>query len=81
MTRDDIDARLRSIFSALFEAEEAAFDYSTSPDTLAKWDSLAQLNIIAAVEDEFEIVIPPASQIDMLTFELIGDVVQELTGD
>ena len=81
MTRDDIDARLRMIFSALFETEEAAFDYNTSPDTLEKWDSLAQLNIIAAIEEEFDIVIPPASQIDMLTFELIGDVVQELAGN
>lgn len=78
MDRGEIDNKLRAIFAALFDLPSESFDNDTSPDTLEKWDSMAQLNIIAAVEEEFEVTILPEQQLDMLTFELVGDVVNEL---
>ena len=78
MDRDQIDARLRQIFSDLVDEPCEAISYETSPDNLEKWDSLVQINLIASVEEEFGIVIPPEQQLDMLTFELVGDVLGDL---
>ena len=78
MGRDQIDVTLKKIFSDLVDEPIEAFSYETSPDNLEKWDSLTQINLIAAVEEEFELAIPPEQQLDMLTFELVGDVLHDL---
>ncbi len=77
--RSKIDIVLRRIFSDLLDLPEGLFTYESSPDTLENWDSMAQINLIAALEEEFQTVIPPEQQMDMLTFELIGDVIEELS--
>ena len=78
MDRSQIDANLQRIFSDIFDKPEGSFTYESSPDNIQKWDSLAQINIIAALEEEFGTDIPPEQQLEMLTFELIGDVMQDL---
>jgi acyl carrier protein len=76
--RPQIDTVLRRIFSDLLDVPEDSLTYESSPDNLEKWDSLAQINLIAALEEEFGSAIPPEQQLDMLTFELVGDVIEEL---
>ena len=78
MDRDQIDTKLRQIFSDLVDEPCEAFSYETTPDNLEKWDSLVQINLIASVEEEFSLVIPPEQQLDMLTFELVGDVLEDM---
>ena len=78
MERDQIDNQLKRIFADLFDLAEEAISLQSSPDSLEKWDSLGQVNLIAALEEHFEILIPPEQQLDMLNFELIGDVIQDL---
>lgn len=76
--RTQIDAVLRRIFSDLLDVPQDSLTYKSSPDNLEKWDSLAQINLISALEEEFGSTIPPEQQFDMLTFELVGDVLEEL---
>jgi len=78
MERTQIDSGLKRIFSDLFDMAEGSFTYQTSPDNVEKWDSLAQISLIATLEEHFGAPIPPEQQLDMLTFELIGDVIQDL---
>ena len=78
MERDQIDETLKRIFSDLIDEPYESITYASSPETLEKWDSLAHINLIAAVEEEFGFVIPPEKQLDMLTFELVGDVLNDL---
>jgi acyl carrier protein len=76
--RTQIDEVLRRIFSDLLNVPQESLTYESSPDNFEKWDSLAQINLIAALEEEFSSTIPPELQLDMLTFELVGDVIEEL---
>lgn len=76
--RTQIDAVLRRIFSDLLDVPEYSLTYESSPDNLEKWDSLVQINLISALEEEFGSAITPEQQLDMLTFELVGDVIEEL---
>ena len=81
MNRDQIDTVLSDIFSDLFDLPSDEFSYETSPISLEKWDSLAQINLIAAVQEEFDLDIPPEQQLDMLSFELFGDALSKLLSE
>jgi acyl carrier protein len=75
--RPEIDRTLRRIFADLFDKEPESFAAESSPDSLPEWDSLSHVTLIGALEEAFEISIPFEDQIDMLTFELVADVVAE----
>jgi len=72
--REQLDAALRKIFSDLFDKTEEDTHYQTSPDDVPEWDSLAHVKLVNSLEEGFGVVIPPEDQIDMLTFELVGDI-------
>jgi len=46
-------SKLQDIFRDIFDNEEIALKRETSPDDIEDWDSLAQVNIVVACEDEF----------------------------
>jgi acyl carrier protein len=50
-----MEEKLKRLLSALLEIDEAGIDESTSAEMLERWDSLMQMNIIVAIEEEFEI--------------------------
>ncbi len=77
MTRCDVNKARRDKFADMFNRPPESFANGTSPDTLLDWDSLAHLKLMAALEERFDCVIPPEEQADMLTFELIGDILVE----
>lgn len=77
MDRPRVDKTLSQIFSDLFGKLAESYGYHTNPDTEPEWDSLAHLKIISALEERFDIVIPPEDQMEMMTFELIGDILTE----
>lgn len=77
MTRDEIDSHLRKVFADMFDRDPCSFDYGTTPDTIVGWDSLVHIKLISAIEERMDYVIAPEDQIDMITFELIGDILEE----
>ena len=77
-TRTGLDQILCEIFSDIFGVPLESFGRETSPDTLLEWDSLAHVRLMAAIEERFDLVITPEDQVDMLNFELIGDVLEGL---
>ncbi len=77
MDRSDLDERLRQIFSDLFGVPSKNIEYASNPDSLTRWDSVAHVKLIVTLEEEFSVEIPPEDQVDMLTFELVGDILTE----
>lgn len=54
MKKEEIIKKLEEIFSDLFD-EEMSLDEKTSPADIDEWDSLMQISILAAVQDEFDV--------------------------
>ena len=79
MTKTEIDSALRRIFADLFDQPEETFTAETSPDTLLDWDSMAHVQLMAAIEERFDLVIQPEDQVEMLNFDLSGDILAEKT--
>jgi acyl carrier protein len=47
--------RLKQIFSDIFELEIEEIDSDTSTDNIDTWDSLHHMDLIVAIEDEFDV--------------------------
>ena len=77
MTRDDLNLKLREIFSMLLDEPVSNIGPKTSPDSNEKWDSLMHINLVAAIEEEFGVQISPEEQFDMMSVELVEDIVAE----
>jgi len=50
-----IDERLQSVFRAVFGPDLPVLSDATSPETIPNWDSANHLNLVLALEAEFEV--------------------------
>ena len=50
-----IEGRIKNIISAVFEIPADSINDNSSPDSIESWDSLKHMNLVVALEEEFEI--------------------------
>lgn len=63
--------------ASIFEVSPEDIGQHTSSDDLEKWDSLHHMNLIAALEEEFEVVFEEDEMLDMINFQLILITIKE----
>ena len=61
--------KLRAIFSVILELPESFPIEKSSKINNRKWDSLAQIAIIVAIENEFKVVIPTEDYERIMSFK------------
>ena len=71
MTEDRITCRLRELLAYHSGAAEATLRTDSTPQNTEGWDSLANLNLMAAIEDEFGVTIATR---DVLKLRSLGDI-------
>lgn len=74
----DLHERILKVMSLVFEVPIEMLNEESSSDTIGSWDSLKHLNLILALEEEFDIVIPDEEVGNLMNFKLIQIVVEEL---
>ncbi len=75
--KKELENRLKQILADIFEIDISEITDKSSSDTIEKWDSLQQLNLATAIEDEFEISFSADDITDMLSYKLIKEIVLE----
>ena len=50
-----MEDRLRKLLAVLLGVDEQQIDENASTETIEGWDSLKQMNIVVALEEEFDI--------------------------
>ncbi len=55
VTQQDLDMRFESVFREIFDNEDLILRDDMSAKDIDGWDSLAQINLIVAIESEFGI--------------------------
>ena len=70
--------KLKEVLSAVFEVSVESITDDSSSDTIENWDSLRHLNLIIALEEEFNVVIPDEEVGNMVNFKLIDLVLNDL---
>lgn len=53
MTQQDVLGIIENVFCDVLDNQSIEVSAADSQDTIEGWDSLAHINIIAAIEDEF----------------------------
>ena len=72
-----MEIKLKEIMSQVFNVPEDSIDSLSSPDTIESWDSLKHMNLVTALEEEFNIRLTYEQISEMLNFSLIIEVLKE----
>ena len=69
--------RLYAVLGGMFRVDAAQLEESSSPETVSGWDSLSHLNLIMALESEFDVSLTPEEALEMQTVGLIRAILCE----
>ena len=72
----DTAGRLEGCFAVLFPELSPPEIRSSSPASVAAWDSLATVNLIGLIEEEFNVDIPEDALDELGSFALILDYLE-----
>lgn len=75
-----MENRIKNIMSAVFEIPYTEISEESSMDTIESWDSLKHMNLVIALEDEFQITIPDEEVGNLASFSLIKLIIREIIG-
>ena len=66
--------KLRVLFSNVLGIPQDSITAHTSPDTVKGWDSLRHMNLIAAIEEEFDVELTDEEVVDCSSFGLASEI-------
>lgn len=78
MLREEVYERLNAVFREVFDDEEISLNDETTADDIEDWDSFEHINLVVAVEEEFQFKIPMGKVITMKNVGEMVDIILEL---
>ena len=75
-----MEKKIREIMSAVFECPIEDIGASASADDIENWDSLTHMNLVSALEEEFDIEFDDDEIVELMNTKLIVHIVKEKTG-
>lgn len=70
--------KLKQLMSTIFDVPLETITEDSSSDNIENWDSLRHLNLILALEEEFNVTIPDEEVGNMVNYKLIELVINDL---
>lgn len=80
MDRTDVDTRIRALIEPFNKNNVAIAEDTRFTDDL-EFDSLTVMDFVAAIEDEFDIIISMNQQAEIETYGQLVDAVVKLAGE
>jgi acyl carrier protein len=71
-------ARLKAVVRIVLEVPDGVDIEGVRKVNSRRWDSLAQVSLVAAIESEFSVVIPPRDYERLTSFKSITFLLEEL---
>jgi len=71
----DIESAIREIFQIVFQKDEKEINqlrYGIYP-----WDSLAHMNIVTSIEEEFEVFLKEEDILELISLEMAIEIIKE----
>ena len=75
--QNNIRDRVIDVMSAVLEIPNEEINDKSSPDTIESWDSLKHMNLVVALEEEFNVLFTDDNIIELISMELIMAVLLE----
>lgn len=74
---ENLEQRLRKVFSESLGVDLEMIQDTLEYNTISEWDSIGHMSLIAAIEEEFDIMIETDDIIDMSSFKIAKDIVKK----
>ncbi len=71
------EAKLKEVMARVFNVPAGMITADASPDTVENWDSLRHMNLVLALEQEFDVELTDDQVVEILTYPLIRIVLHE----
>ena len=78
MTREEAFKRLTNVFREVFDDDTIELTDETTSDEIEDWDSFEPINLIVAVESEFNFKIPMGKVVTMKNVGEMVDIILEM---
>ena len=69
--------KLESIFCEVFSVETSSLSSNFDKNTVENWDSVHQLYLTTALEDEFDIMLDAEDILDITSFENVKKIIRK----
>jgi acyl carrier protein len=66
-----MEDRIKKVMSDVLNIDVSLINNESSPDNIENWDSLKHMNLIVALEEEFEIEFDDEEIVDSMNYALI----------
>ncbi len=63
-----LDLQVRRVFASIFPGDPSAIEDGTRRGELEGWDSLAHLDLVSELENEFGVTLDPEDALEIETF-------------
>ena len=74
---NNLDNHIKNVMSAVFEIPIEGINEDTSPDNVGSWDSLKHMNLVVALEEEYDIEFIEEEIVEMMNLSQIKSIVLE----
>ena len=71
------ELKLKQVLSRIFSVSLDMITDNASPDTIENWDSVRHMNLVLALEEEFDFEFTDDQVVEILSYKLIKIVLQE----
>ena len=71
-----MESRIKKVMGDVFNIGVDSINSDSSPDNIENWDSLKHMNLIIALEEEFEIEFDVGEIVDSMNFALILNILK-----
>jgi acyl carrier protein len=75
--QNNIEKRIKNVMSSVFEISDEQINENSSPDTIENWDSLKHMNLVVALEEEFNIEFSDDNITELVNMKLIITVLSD----
>ena len=72
-----MEEKLKKIMTSVFEVPVEEINENSSPDSIENWDSLRLLNLVSALEEEFEVEFEDEEIAEMISYKLVRLILRE----
>lgn len=72
-----MENKIKKVMSTVFEIDSSELNHNSSPDSIENWDSLRHMNLVVALEEEFNVEFDDIEISKMMDFKLISEIISE----
>lgn len=75
------DDTLKQVMATMLKVDPSTITADSSMDNMLNWDSLRHMNLVLALEEEFNVAIPDEDAGNITSYKLIKLVLEDLLKD